>query len=161
MKDMISEKFAEREVIDIANAVTRHSYSISRLGMSDLFKKITAADYVTLSKLFERMNLADGGRLYLSEISSELNLPVGRVSKLARTLQERGFVVWKHDGSGEEGTYIQITENGVAVLEQQQQVLSEFYADVIEKFGKGRFLNLLSELEALEEVINSNDNRII
>ena len=70
-------------------------------------------------------------------------------------------MVWKHDGSGEEGTYIQITENGVAVLEQQQQVLSEFYADVIEKFGKGRFLNLLSELEALEEVINSNDNRII
>ena len=63
MKDMISEKFAEREVIDIANAVTRHSYSISRLGMSDLFKKITAADYVTLSKLFERMNLADGGSL--------------------------------------------------------------------------------------------------
>lgn len=158
MEDRIYEKFADREVIDIANTVTKHSYSISKLGINDLFKKMTAVDYVTLSKLLEKINVNDGGRLYLSEISAELKLPIARVSRLARALQERGLVVWKHDGAGEEGTYIQITDNGISVLEQQQRVLSEFYAEVIEKFGKERFLKLLSELEALEEIMNHENN---
>lgn len=158
VENKISERFAEWEVIDIANAVTKHSYSISKLGMNDLFKKMTAADYVTLNKLLEKMNGNESGRLYLSEISSELMMPIARVSRLARALQERGLVVWKHDGTGEEGTYIQITDNGVATLEQQQQVLSSFYADVIEKFGKERFLGLLSELAALEEVMGHESN---
>lgn len=156
VEDKMAEKFAEGEFINIVNVVTKHSYLISKLGINDLFKKMTAVDYVTLSKLFETMKTS-GGRLYLSDISTELQLPIARVSRLARALQERGLVVWKHDGSGEEGTYVQITDNGVALVQQQQAVLSEFYAEVIEKFGKERFLRLLSELDALENVLNDNN----
>lgn len=157
VEEKISERFAEGEFINIVNVVTKHSYFISKLGMNDLFKKMTAVDYVTLSKLFETVK-SSGGRLYLSDISAELQLPIARVSRLARALQERGLVVWKHDGMGEDGTYVQITENGVALLQQQQAVLSEFYAEVIEKFGKERFLHLLSELDALETILHDEKN---
>lgn len=158
MEAMVPDELDQNKVIDIANAMTKHSYSIGRLGMNGLFKKITAVDYVTLSRLFEKMNLNEDGRLYLSEVSHELDLPISRVSRLSRMLQDRGLVVWKHDGTGEEGTYIQITGSGIEALERQRQVLSEFYTSIIKKFGVERFLKLLSELEALEQIINNKED---
>lgn len=150
----ISEQLAEKDVLDIANAVTLYSYSIHRLGMQNLFQKLSASDYITLTRIRRATENRESDRLYLSEIADELSLPIGRVSKTVRLLKERGLVLWTHDGSGSEGTYIQITENGRRMLEEQNEALRRFYEDVINTFGKERFMHLLKELNELEQTMN-------
>lgn len=159
MENDVLGKLAEKDILDIAAALTLHSYSIHRLGMQNLFQKMAAEDYVTLSRLVRAMKEGECDRLYLSQISQELGLPIGRVSRTVRLLKERGLVLWTHDGTGSDGTYIQITDNGLALLKEQQEALARFYADVIGRFGKERFMHLLEELDELEKTMNGQTER--
>ena len=144
MEKKALEKLAEKDILDIASALTLHSYSIHRLGMQNLFQKMTAEDYVTLSRLVRAMQEDECDRLYLSRLAGELGLPI---------------VLWTHDGTGSDGTYIQITDNGLALLKEQQDALARFYADVIGRFGKQRFMHLLEELDELEKTMNGQTER--
>ena len=79
---------------------------------------------------------------------------MGKVSKIVKELQDRGLVKWKHDGAGENGTYIVITENGISSAIEQQKILENFYKSIIEQYGEERFINLLGQIAELEEVMN-------
>lgn len=144
------------DIVAIANDVTLHSYNISKFGVQQLFHKMTVPDYVALRMLLKNVNDADGkNKIYLADIADMLKLPMGQVSRLARTLQERGLVKWKHDGNGEDGTYIQITDKGVSSAIEQQETLHDFYSGVVEKFGRERFISLFEQLRALEEIMDN------
>lgn len=144
------------DIVSIANDVTLHSYNISKLGVQQLFHKMTVPDYVALRMLLKTVNDANGeNKIYLEEIADMLKLPMGQVSRLVRTLQERGLVKWKHDGNGEDGTYVQITDKGVSSAIEQQEMLHDFYSGVIDKFGRERFVSLFEQLKELEEMMDS------
>lgn len=144
------------DIVAIANDVTLHSYNISKFGVQQLFHKMTVPDYVALRMLLKNVNDADGkNKIYLADIADMLKLPMGQVSRLARTLQERGLVKWKHDGNGEDGTYIQITDKGVSSAIEQQETLHDFYSGVVEKFGRERFISLFEQLRELEEIMDN------
>lgn len=146
------------DIASLANDITYHSYNISKLSVQKLFDKMTAADYVALCMVLKTSDNADepqeGRKIYLADIAETLKLSMEKVSRLVRTLQERGLVVWKHDGKGEDGTYIMITDKGLHSAEEQQEKLKRFYADVIEQFGKDRFVALLAQLKELEDIMS-------
>ena len=62
--------------------------------------------------------------------------------------------MWTHDGLGKEGTYIMITPEGMKALKEQSDILTDFRYTVVNKFGKERFRKLISEISALEEIMN-------
>lgn len=141
---------------DIVNEATFHSYAISKLSVRGLFKKMTAADYMALIRLTESVDsVEESKKIYLEDIANELKLPMGSVSKLARTLRDRGLVTWQHDGHGEDGTYIQITDKGISSVMEQQAILNKFYTNVIERFGKEEFMDLLKRIRELEAIMDS------
>ena len=94
-------------------------------------------------------------KIYLEDIAQGLNLPIGVVSKIVRTLKEKNFVTWKHDGIGEDGTYIQLTEKGMHSFTEQQEILKDFYKNVIEQFGTERFVSFLEQIIEFEEIIGA------
>ena len=144
------------DIADIANEVTFRSYAISKFGSKSLFQNLTALDYMTLFRLSNTVNSEnDDNKIYLEDIAREMKLPISSVSKLVKTLQERGLVVWKHDGAGDEGTYIQITEKGMSLEMEQQEKLKSFYVDVVARFGKEKFITLLEQLKELQEIMDS------
>lgn len=144
------------DIVSIANDVTLHSYNISKLGVQQLFHKMTVPDYVALRMLLKTVNDIEGKhKIYLKEIADMLKLPMAQVSRLVRTLQERGLVKWKHDGNGEDGTYVQITDKGVSSAIEQQETLHDFYSGVIDKFGRERFVLLFEQLKELEEIMDN------
>ena len=142
------------DIIDIANEITIHSYRMGKTNMEKLFKEISPLDYEIISILEKNTNSPDGNdKFYLSDIAERMDLPISRVSRLVRMLNDRHLVTWQHDGDGNDGTYIQITEKGIGAVKAQQDKLRNFYTNVIDKFGKERFLAYLQEMIELDDIM--------
>ena len=103
----------QTEVAELANEITFQNYRWNRVDMHKLFQNMSSIDYSIVWILSRHMEgKEENKKLYLKEISEQLKLPIPKVSKLVQSLQDKGLVYWRHDGKGEEGTYIQITEAG-------------------------------------------------
>ena len=89
-----------------------------------------------------------------------MELTIRQTSKIVSGLKEQGLVQWSHDGDGNEGTYVTITEQGRNLLKQQQAVYKEFYGHVIEKFGKDHLIELLNLMKQLETIMFSERERM-
>lgn len=140
--------------------VTDNTRSLSllprkRINIQKLFNKVSAADYVVMWFLSTEINEAEENRrYYLKQIAEASGLPMQFVSQMAGKLQDKGLAVWTHDGLGKEGTYIMITPEGMKALKEQSDILTDFRYTVVNKFGKERFRKLISEISALEEIMN-------
>lgn len=144
------------DIIEAANEITIHSYRMGKTNMEKIFRNINPLDYEIISVLAKKSSSADGqDKFYLSDISEKIQIPIGKVSKIVRLLDERHFVKWQHDGDGNEGTYIQITEKGLEAVKQQQEKLRDFYTNIINKFGRERFLAHLHEMIELDNIMQN------
>lgn len=72
--------------------------------------------------LVARLNLHTADKIYLSEVSKELDIPVQKVSAMVKNLQSKGFVYWTHDKSG---TYIRLSELGKETMEELEEIMVE------------------------------------
>lgn len=84
-----------------------------------------------------------GGRTYLKELSEKLELTMRKTSNMVGKLRDQGLVIWAHDGDGSEGTYVMITDLGRKLLQEQEEIIKDYYGNVIQKFGKDNFIQLL------------------
>ncbi len=126
-----------------------------RINLQKLFNKVSAADYAVMWFLSTEINEAERNhKYYLKQIAEASGLPMQFVSQMAGKLQDKGLAVWTHDGLGKDGTYIMITPEGMRALKEQSDILSDFRYAVVSKFGKERFKKLISEMSALDEIMN-------
>ncbi|MGN1133203.1 MAG: hypothetical protein ACI4RN_01985 [Oscillospiraceae bacterium] len=127
----------------------------AKINIQKLFHKVSVLDYAIMWFLADKAQQADENqKFYLKDLSESSGVPLHIITEMVRKLQEKGLVIWKHDGSGEEGTYIQITEMGIQSVTGQRDILKGFHKNVIEEFGGERFLNLLREMSAFEEIMS-------
>ena len=151
---MNQTEIVENDVAQLANEIVFHTYRWNRVDVHKLFQNMSTLDYAAMWILSRHTEGAEENKkIYLKEMSEKLMLPMPKVSRLVQALQDKGLVYWRHDGKGEEGTYIQVTENGIKQAIRQQETLREFYNQVISRFGKERFAHLLEEMNELEEIM--------
>ena len=130
-------------------------FSKERFDLRRLFTKMDATDYMMiwfLRKQSERKE--EHQKFYLKDIAETFELPLHTVTNIVRNLQEKNMISWKHDGMGEAGTYVQVTEIGTQAMKDQHQQLEQSVSNIMEQFGEERFLGLLRELAAFEEILN-------
>ena len=82
--------------------------------MRRLFQKNASDEYALIWLLSKHMKDSGSEKIYLKDMVREMNLPLPKVTAIARSLQNKGLVTWTHDGNGEEGTYIMLTELAVS-----------------------------------------------
>ncbi len=151
----------QSDMVALANEMTLRSFRWNQMNLQKIFQNMSSLDYTAMWILSRHIEEEEKSRkIYLKDISEKMELPMPRVSAMVRELQDRGLVYWKHDGKGENGTYIQITEHGMEKALEQQDKLKDFYKKVVEKFGKERFVELLGEMAELEDIMNCEINKI-
>ena len=84
-----------------------------------------------------------------------MQMTIRQTSKMITELKDRGLVLWSHDGSGKEGTYVTITDTGSSLLARQEACLKDYYGKVIEAFGKENLIKLLQLMKQLDTVMTS------
>lgn len=136
-------------MLDAANERIVHLYTAGRNTIRKLFKRLTPLEYEFLMLFSEK----DSGKLYLSDIADKTGTALSHVSRVARLLSERRLVLWRHDGDGQSGTYIQITPDGNAAREAQKEVIHLFYRQVVAAFGENNFDAYLEQMNTLGDIM--------
>ena len=147
----------KNEVVELSNELTYRHYLMDKGIVHELFQKMTLPEYIALHMIVleSESTVIYGGRTYLKELSEKMQLTIRQTSKMVGELRDRGMILWSHDGNGSEGTYVTITEMGKKLLEEQEQLLKEYYGKVIIKFGKENLIKLLQMMKQLETVMSS------
>lgn len=141
----------------IAHEITYSRYMLSKDDARFMFKDINIAEYILLHYMCERLESDSiySGKIYLSEISEKLNLPIRKTSKLIREMNGKNLISWDHDGDGKDGTYVTITEHGKTVFEETDGKLKDFYSRVLNKFGKEKIIQLLQLMKEFDSVMRT------
>ena len=84
-----------------------------------------------------------------------MQLSIRQTSKMIAELRDRGLVLWSHDGTGKDGTYVSITENGKERIKIQEEIIKNYYGRVIEKYGKENLIQLLHLMKQLDTIMCS------
>ena len=155
----MEENIKETDVLKLGNEFTLRRYLFNKPQVSQV---LNAANYILLHIIMEtaREHEIYEGKTYLKDLSEKMMLTIRQTSKLISKLKERGLVKWSHDGDGNEGTYVTITDEGRKLMEQQQAVYKEYYGNVINKFGKDNLIELLNLMKQLETVMYSEQEKM-
>lgn len=142
---------------DITHEITYRRYLLSKDDTKFMLKDINIAEYIVLHYMCEHIesNPIYSGRIYLSEISEKLSLPIRKTSKLIREMNGKNLVSWNHDGDGKDGTYVTITDHGKSVFEETDNKLRDFYSRVLQKFGKDKIVQLLQLMKEFDSVMRT------
>ena len=132
-----------------------HSPALRRL-----FQANASDEYALIWLLSKHTQDTGSEKIYLKEMVRELNLPLPKVTAIARSLQSKGLVRWTHDGNGEEGTYILLTETALTSVQARRQTLRRYHQQVVAAFGEERFLHLLGEIAQLEEILRQEAEKV-
>lgn len=141
----------------IAHEITYRRYLLSKDDTKIMLKDINIAEYIVLHYICEHIedNPIYSGRIYLSEISEKLDLPIRRTSKLIREMNSKSLISWDHDGDGKDGTYVTITDHGKTVFEDTDNKLKDFYSRVLQKFGRDKIVQLLQLMKEFDSVMRT------
>lgn len=152
-----NEFIEAQEIEELSNELTYRHYLMNKGRIRELFCKMTLAEYIALHLISAESRHASiyEGRTYLKDLSEKMQLTIRQTSKMIGELKDRGLVLWSHDGNGKEGTFVTITEIGGKLLEEQEEILKKYYAQVIEEFGKQNLIDLLQLMKQLETVMSS------
>ena len=71
--------------------------------MRRLFQKNASDEYALIWLLSKHMKDSGSEKIYLKDMVREMNLPLPKVTAIARSLQNKGLVTWTHDGNGKRG----------------------------------------------------------
>ncbi len=126
-----------------------------------LCKEINVPEYIVLHNISTAGEISEinPGRTYLQELADKMQLSIRQTAKMVGELKDRGLLLWSHDGNGSEGTYVTITEMGQSILEEQENILRNYYGRVVKKYGKENFVLLLQLMKQLENVMHSEIER--
>lgn len=120
-------------------------------------KGLSITDYIALHIIDNTESEEDiyQGKSYLKDIAEKMRLTIRQTSRMVGVLKERGLVKWMHDGDGSEGTYVTMTADGHKLLEDNREIIKEYYGKVINRFGKENLIELLNLMKQLETVMDS------
>ncbi len=146
------------DLVELGNEMFRLRFSMDAGLVSAIFQDISVPDYLILSNLAHRMGIHEpDAKVYLREISQEMELPITRVSRIVQNLQSKGYIYWEHDSKG---TYIYLSETGREVMTRQQENLKAFFGKVEERFGHEELVRTLEDMIRLEEAMEMEAERI-
>lgn len=150
----MEETKKEIDILKLGNELTFRRYLFSK---AQVVRVLNVPDYIALHIIKETGNEQEiyGGKTYLKDLSEKMQMTIRQTSKLVGGLKDRGLIKWLHDGDGSDGTYVVITEEGLKLLEQQQNAFKEYYGKVIDKFGRDNLIQLLNLMKQLETVMSS------
>ena len=145
------------DITKLSNELTYRQYMMNRGKIKTLFQEVSIPEYIALQNILQNDESESiyGERTYLKELSEKMQLSIRQTSKMIAELRDRGLVLWSHDGTGKDGTYVSITENGKERIKIQEEIIKNYYGRVIEKYGKENLIQLLHLMKQLDTIMCS------
>ena len=88
----------------------------------------------------------------VSAIVEELDVPASSVSRSLRSLEEREYVVRYVNKKDRRNTYVEMTPEGEAILEESEQIISDFCNAVFRHVGEEDIHRLISYFTKFRDI---------
>ena len=139
------------------------AYKLHKEQIRKLLVEMNFYEFIALKRISSVKAAPGSGkseRVYLKDISEEMNFPMRRVSQMSEELRDSGLVVWSHDGDGSEGTYLAITPSGKELVLKNEKILKQHFERIIKRYGCENMLQLFAMLKKLDELVAEEFDRI-
>jgi DNA-binding MarR family transcriptional regulator len=149
----------KEDLVRLANQMLLLRSTIDSDHLKKIFSKISLIDYTTLRKVYGKTTEEHITEpIYLSSLAEQFNLTISQVSTGVRRLQTKGYIYWEHD---EKGTFIRLSETGHRMMQEQQEILNDYFYNVIIRIGYERFVQLIDSIKGLEEIMEDEACKMI
>ena len=161
MSDNFIEKFTDKKAIAMSEALfiekfddlVIEQYYENKNTIRDFFERTSMNEYVALKEISKHHN---DEKIYLKDLAKTMQISYQALAQIIRNLKDKGYVNWTYDGDGKEGTYIEISEDGLNLLSSQKEFLKQYYSKILKVFGKDKLFQILSLLNELQMVMHEN-----
>lgn len=113
------------------------------------FRPILAAHDVTEQQWRVIRVLHEAGKLDATELADKASILAPSLTRMIRSLEERGFITKHKDDADGRRVLLQITAAGQAIVEDVMPESLKVYADIDTRFGVDRVEKLLDMLDEL------------
>jgi DNA-binding MarR family transcriptional regulator len=152
---MTEKDITQMQYMELGDEIIRLHNGLGNNSFQKLFTVIPISEYLLLTMLMKNLELhQEDRRVYLKEIAAELKMEMPKVSAMVEHLQRSGLVIWQHDGSGNDGTYITLSNYGRELMEEQRKILKNYFEKLVTRLGMEKTEKILDVLYELQNVMD-------
>ena len=91
-------------------------------------------------------------RVGVKEMGERMQMPVSRLYRIVRAMQEKEYIEKKDTPGDPEGAYLLISEQGAKMLREQERFLKQYGREILKEYGKENVEQLLDMLRRFEKI---------
>lgn len=96
-------------------------FFLKSVNVESIFEFIERTDYLFLYSIKECVEKSDcHERVYLSEVAEYMKLSIPETSKMVKSLENKGYIIWKLDEK-KERTYLVLTNKAIELSNCQKE----------------------------------------
>lgn len=106
-------------------------FFLKSINVESIFEFVERTDYLFLYSIKECVEKSDCYEgVYLSEVAEYMKLSIPETSKMVKSLENKGYIIWKLDEK-KERTYLVLTNKAIELSNCQKEKMIEAYEKII------------------------------
>ena len=106
-------------------------FFLKSINVESIFEFVERTDYLFLYSIKECVEKSDCQEgVYLSEVAEYMKLSIPETSKMVKSLENKGYIIWKLDEK-KERTYLVLTNKAIELSNCQKEKMIEAYEKII------------------------------
>lgn len=106
-------------------------FFLKSINVESIFEFVERTDYLSLYSIKECVEKSDCHEgVYLSEVAEYMKLSIPETSKMVKSLENKGYIIWKLDEK-KERTYLVLTNKAIELSNCQKEKMIEAYEKII------------------------------
>lgn len=149
----------EEYIADLQEQLITAQHRFMKMHRDFCFTGLRKSEFVML-EIIERENGNREQGVLASDIAKRLRITAPAVSKMLRSMEEKGYVERRVDEKDRRNTRVSITPDGKEAEQQVRRQMQEFITGVIERLGEERTKELIHLMNRYTEIMQEeNQNR--
>lgn len=149
----------EEYIADLQEQLITAQHRFMNMHRDLCFTGLRKSEFVML-EIIERENGNREQGVLASDIAKRLRITAPAVSKMLRSMEEKGYVERRVDEKDRRNTRVSITPDGKEAEQQVRRQMQEFITGVIERLGEERTKELIHLMNRYTEIMQEeNQNR--
>lgn len=106
-------------------------FFLKSINVESIFEFVERTDYLflySIKECVEKSGCHEG--VYLSEVAEYMKLSIPETSKMVKSLENKGYIIWKLDEK-KERTYLVLTNKAIELSNCQKEKMIEAYEKII------------------------------
>ena len=106
-------------------------FFLKSINVESIFEFVERTDYLFLYSIKECVKKSDCHEgVYLSEVAEYMKLSIPETSKMVKSLENKGYIIWKLDEK-KERTYLVLTNKAIELSNCQKEKMIEAYEKIV------------------------------